>query len=69
MNQVTCQERDRIVLALVLAVNAQNNASSSLEDPLDEVERDRALNSMKVSRDHCHELRAMLLTHCEQHGC
>jgi hypothetical protein len=69
MEQVPCQERDRIILAFVLAVNAQNNVTSSLESALDAGERDRAMASMEAGRGHCHELRDRLLLHCEQHGC
>lgn len=69
MNQVPCQERDRIILAFVLAVNAQNNASSSLETAADDDERNRMLTSMEAGRGYCHELRNRLLLHCEQHGC
>jgi hypothetical protein len=64
-----CQERDRLVLAFVLAVNAQNNASSSLEGALNEAERYNILTSMKARRDHSRELRDLLLLHCEKHGC
>jgi hypothetical protein len=64
-----CQERDRIAFAFVLAVNAQNNCTSSLEGGLDPVERDRMLTSMEAGRGHCRELRDLLVLHCEQHGC
>jgi hypothetical protein len=69
MDHVPCQERDRIVLAFVLAVNAQNNASSSLEGARNDNERHRAMSSMQASKSHCHELRDLLLLHCEKHGC
>lgn len=69
MDYVPCQERDRIILAFVLAVNAQNNASSSLEVTLDAGERKRMLTSMEAGRGYCHELRDLLLLHCEKHGC
>jgi hypothetical protein len=69
MDNVPCQERDRIILAFVLAVNAQNNASSSLEVTLDAGERTRMLTSMEAGRGYCHELRDLLLVHCEKHGC
>ncbi len=69
MNYVPCQERDRIILAFALAVNQQNNVSSSLEGALDEDERSRMMRSMETGRGHCHELRDLLLLHCRQHGC
>lgn len=64
-----CRERDRILLAFALAVNQQNNASSSLETAVDDAERHSMLSSMEASKGHCHELRDMLLLHCRQHGC
>jgi hypothetical protein len=69
MEFVPCQERDRIILAFVLAVNAQNNAVSTLEGVTDGPERDRALASVEEGRGHCQELRTRLLLHCEKHGC
>jgi hypothetical protein len=69
MEYVPCQERDRIILAFVLAVNAQNNVASSLEANLNADERDRAMESMEAGRGNCHELRDRLLLHCEKHGC
>jgi hypothetical protein len=69
MEYVPCQERDRIILAFVLAVNAQNNTVSSLESAVDDDERDRAQACVDEGRGHCHELRDRLLLHCEKHGC
>jgi len=69
MDHVPCQERDRIILAFVLAVNAQNNESSSLEAVSDDAERHRMMTSMEAGRGYCHELRERLLLHCEKHGC
>jgi hypothetical protein len=69
MNNVPCQERDRIILAFVLAVNAQNNVTSSLEAELNTHDRDRVLESIAAGRGYCHELRDRLLLHCEKHGC
>jgi hypothetical protein len=69
MEYVPCQERDRIILAFVLAVNAQNNVSSSLEASLGADERDKMMATMEAGRGHCHELRDRLLLHCERHGC
>ena len=64
-----CRERDRIILAFALAVNDQNNASSTLDEASDDAERGRLKDTMAASRDYCHELREMLLTHCQRHGC
>ena len=69
MDQVPCQERDRIILAFALAVNEQNNASSSLEMAADDAERHRMLNSMEASKGYCHQLRDLLVAHCQRHGC
>ena len=69
MEFVACQERDRIILAFALAVNQQNNVSSSLEGPMDDAERGRTLISMEAGRGHCHELRDLLVLHCQKHGC
>ena len=69
MEHVPCQERDRIILAFVLAVNAQNNVASSLEAALEPEERHKVEASMEEGRGHCHELRDRLLLHCERHGC
>lgn len=69
MDLVPCQERDRIILAFVLAVNAQNNVTSALETALAPDERHKAMASIEAGRGHCHELRDRLLLHCEKHGC
>ena len=67
--QMPCQERDRIILAFVLAVNAQNNVSSILEGVVDADERHKAMVSIEAGRGHCYELRDRLLRHCKKHGC
>ena len=69
MDLVPCQERDRIILAFVLAVNAQNNVTTALEAVGSDDERHQAVASIEASRGHCQELRDRLLLHCEQHGC
>jgi hypothetical protein len=69
MDNVPCQERDRIILAFVLAVNSQNNVASALETAMDAEERGRVMETMVTGRGHCHELRNRLLLHCEKHGC
>jgi hypothetical protein len=69
MEHLPCQERDRIILALVLAVNAQNNVASGVDAIVDADERHRAMASIEAGRGHCHELRDRLLLHCEKHGC
>ena len=69
MDYLPCQERDRIILAFVLAVNAQNHVTSNLDGIVDKDERDKAIASIEAGRGHCHELRDRLLHHCEEHGC
>jgi hypothetical protein len=69
MDHVPCQERDRIILAFVLAVNAQNHVTSNLESTVDAEERNKVMASIEAGRGHCHELRDRLLLHCEKHGC
>jgi hypothetical protein len=69
MDYVACQERDRIILAFALAVNQQNSVSSSLEGTLDEAERGAMLTCMEAGRGHCHQLRDLLVLHCQKHGC
>ena len=64
-----CQERDRIILAFALAVNEQNNVSSTLDEMADGDERGRLMHSMETTRGYCHQLRDLLLTHCQRHGC
>ena len=50
-------------------MNEQNNASSSLEMANDDDERHRMRSTMEVSKGYCHELRDLLLVHCQKHGC
>ncbi|HEX3743519.1 MAG TPA: hypothetical protein VHW09_06305 [Bryobacteraceae bacterium] len=69
MDYVPCQERDRIILAFVLAVNAQNNVTSTLEAVNDTDERHKVIASIEAGRGHCYELRDRLLLHCKKHGC
>jgi hypothetical protein len=69
MDYVPCQERDRIILAFVLAVNAQNHVTSNLEGLVDNEERHKAIASIEAGRGHCYELRDRLLHHCQKHGC
>lgn len=69
MDQMPCQERDRIILAFVLAVNAHNHVTSSVDPAADVAERSRMKASIDAGWGHCHELRDRLLSHCKKHGC
>ena len=66
---MSCQERDKIILAFLLAVNEGNNAASDLEAATDDGQRTEALRIMKSAKGYCHHLRTQVLIHCLQHGC
>lgn len=65
----TCADRDRIILAFLLAVNEGNNASSDLEAATNETERSQARKSVESARGYSHQLRSQVLVHCQSHGC
>lgn len=67
--RTSCRERDRIILALVLAVNNANNGHAILEWAADDDDRRLALETIEASKDHCHRLRALVMRHCKAHGC
>ena len=67
--QTSCRERDRIILALALAVNNANNGYAILEWAADEAERRQALETIELSQNHCQRLRALVIRHCSAHGC
>lgn len=67
--QLNCRERDRIILALALAVNNANNGYDLLEWASGEDERRQALLTIETSQDHCRRLRALVIRHCSSHGC
>jgi hypothetical protein len=69
MFSMTCQERDKIILAFALAMNEGNNASSDLAEARSDHERAEALHLLEASSRHTHRLRALVLDHCKQHGC
>jgi hypothetical protein len=66
---MSCHERDRIILQFALAMNNTNNGYTSLEFAADDDERRRALRTIETSQDHCYQLRAQVVRHCELHGC
>lgn len=66
---MSCRERDRIILAFALAMNNTNNGYASLELALDDKERRQAMRTIETSQDHCYQLRALVIRHCESHGC
>lgn len=64
-----CQERDRMILAFVLAVNERDIASSDLETSTNEAERWRLQQSIRSAAGQSEQLRAEVLRHFTQHGC
>jgi hypothetical protein len=66
---MSCQERDRIILAFLLAVNEGNNASSDLEVATSDTERTQALKVIQRSKGYSHHLRTQVVIHCLEHGC
>jgi hypothetical protein len=66
---MSCQERDRIILAFALAMNNTNNGYTSLEAALTERERRQAMRTIETSQGHCYQLRELVQRHCESHGC
>jgi hypothetical protein len=68
-NDQRCQERDKIILAFLLAVNEGNNASSDLEAATSDAERTQALRIIESARGYTHHLRTQVVIHCLAHGC
>ena len=66
---MSCQERDRMILAFALAMNSTNNGYVNLEAANTERERRHALRLIATSQEHCYQLRELFLRHCEAHGC
>jgi len=66
---MSCNERDRIVLAFALAANEGNIAAEDLELADSEGERRLAEKSVEAARNCCYFLRSEFMAHCEQHGC
>ncbi len=66
---MTCQERDRIILAFLLAINEGNNASSDLDAATNDAERAQALRMIQSARGYSRHLQSRVLIHCLDHGC
>jgi hypothetical protein len=69
MSCMSCEERDRIILAFALAMNEGNSARSDLEFAANEAERSEALHMIESARAHILRLRVAVLEHCQEHGC
>lgn len=66
---MSCQERDKIILAFLLAVNEGNDATSELETATSETERSEALKMVERAKGYSQHLRTQVLIHCLAHGC
>ena len=66
---MSCEERDKIILAFLLAVNEGNIASSDLEAATNDTERSRARMTIESANGYSHHLRYQVLIHCLRHGC
>ena len=69
IRMMSCLERDRIILAFALAANERNSAVGDWELAASDAEREQAHAVVRTAESSCHKLRAMVLTHCTQHGC
>ena len=69
MRVMSCTERDRIILAFALAANERNIAVGDWEVAVSQAERDQAREVVQTAETSCHKLRALVLSHCEVHGC
>jgi hypothetical protein len=66
---ISCRERDKIILAFVLAVNEGNGAASDLEAATNELDRIDALRIIERAKGCSYQLRMEVLNHCLHHGC
>ena len=68
-HKTTCPERDRKILAFVLAVNERNIASADLETSASEAERGELQRFIHNAAGQSRHLRDEVLQHLIQHGC
>ena len=66
---MSCEERDRIILAFALAANEHNIASGNFETAASDADRQNAKKSVDTAKGYCFHLRDLVLKHCKQHGC
>jgi hypothetical protein len=69
MGPMSCLERDNIILAFVLAANERNIAAGDWESAAGDPAREQAREILQIAERSCHELRAMVVSHCQEHGC
>jgi hypothetical protein len=67
--EMSCLERDRIILAFALAANERNIAVGDWEDAHGEAARLQAHQVVQTAESSCLKYRAMVLSHCQEHGC
>jgi hypothetical protein len=60
---MSCQEKDRIVLAFALAANESNIAAKDLELARDDSERHSAQQCIETAKRYCFQLRDRMLSH------
>lgn len=64
-----CLQRDNIIVALLLAVNHQNETASQLDSVASEMERAALRRTLASATGESQRLRAQLVEHCLQHQC
>lgn len=64
-----CLQRDNIIVALLLAVNHQNETASQLDSVASEMERATLRRTLASATGESQRLRAQLVEHCLQHQC
>ncbi len=69
MREMSCLERDRIILAFALAANERNIAVGDWEEAVSEPSRTQLHEVMLVAESSCLKYREMVLSHCHEHGC
>lgn len=58
-----------MILAFALVMNEGNNAVVDLENAASDAERKEALAVIESAQHHSGRLRALVMHHCQQHGC
>ena len=66
---MSCLERDRIILAFALAANERNIAVGDWEEAAGDAARMQAHEVLQTAESSCLKYRAMVLSHCLEHGC
>jgi len=69
MQEMSCLERDRIILAFALAANERNIAVGDWEEAASDAARSQAREVVQTAESTCLKYRAMVVSHCQEHGC